>query len=103
MEENTIDGEVVSNEAETEETGFGFNFADRFVQKADDLKQIVLNRIKAHEEKLTEEELELWELRLQGVDTKTLETRIEQRRTLIQMYVQEHNSFFTPESQASDG
>ena len=104
MEDNTIDGEVVENEAPQEvPQRLGFDFADRFVQQPSEVQAKVQARIKMHEEQLTEEELELWEIRIQAADPTALEQRIAGRRALIQIYVSEYNLHFEGQGQKKEG
>lgn len=95
--ENTIDGEVISEfgeEAQEEQKLPGFDFAPRFVQTRESLVETITERIRKHEQQLTEEELELWETKLQGLDTSALETTIARRRELIACYAHSYNEFF---------
>lgn len=116
MSDNIIDGEVVPEEVAEEPQGMGpdqqeqeqpevratmFGFSDRVIQDRASIQKQVQERIRKHEEFLTEEELELWELRLTGHPTDALEEKIKNRRTLIAVYAQEHNTFFE-QSASSD-
>lgn len=104
MSDNIIDGEVVTEEPQgkgpeqeqSEARASMFGFSDRVIQDRASIQAQVQERIRKHEEFLTEEELELWELRLTGHPTDDLEQKIKNRRTLIAVYAQEHNAFFEP-------
>ena len=102
--DEVLDAEVVG-EPETVETPTepaipAFDFAPRVVQTADQLRAKVQERIKAHEELLSEEELNLWEVRVTGGDTTAIETAIRNRKTLIAVYVESHNNYFENNQEA---